>query len=309
MKFCLNPEEYFKMFPVPLSVAREHLKLCSEMQLKALILHLSGEDIPEIANTLSLSESGVQDALSFWVQRSVLLNYQNKAVSHEKTSKSTSAIGSNVKIKEKPKAHEAAVRCSQDERLKTMMTEAQRMLGRLISPSEVSTMVWLHDDQGLDPAVILMAVQYAAVEGIKGFSYIENMCIGWVRDGVFTVQDAEKQLKKLFLQKSAWGIVESAFGIPHRKPTKKENEYSNIWINEWGFKKNMLETAYERCIDSTGKLSFGYINKILMKWHELDISEPEEIDDKEQMASKTKGKSVQRSYNVDKIKSKFNKFD
>lgn len=311
MKFCIAPKEYFNMFPMPLSVAVDYIKLCSEMQLKSLILSVSGCDNSEIASKLGTTENEIIDALNFWVQRDVLINDENAAlIDNAETKPQSSDEKRGLMTKSKPKAHEAAVRCSEDERLKAMMTEAQRMLGRLVSPSEVSTMIWLHDNQGLDPAVILMAVQYAAAEGVKGFSYIENMCIGWARDGVQNVKDAEEQLKKLYLRKSAWGIVESAFGIPHRKPTKKEGEYADCWVNEWGMKKELLEAAYERCIDATGKLGFGYINKILDKWNKLGVENVSEIAEKEQESnSKSKSSSAKSSYNVDNLKSKFNQFD
>lgn len=299
------------MFPMPISVATDHIKLCSEMQLKSLILCVFGCDNSEIAIKLGTTENEIIEALNFWVQRGVLINDNNVALIY---SAETKPQGSDEKrglmTKSKPKAHEAAVRCSKDERLKAMMTEAQRMLGRLVSPSEVSTMIWLHDNQGLDPAVILMAIQYAAAEGVKGFSYIENMCIGWARDGVQNVKDAEEQLKKLYLRKSAWGIIESAFGIPHRKPTKKEGEYADRWVNEWGVRKELLEAAYERCIDATGKLGFGYINKILDKWNKLGIKNVNEIAEKEQEStSKSKSSGKKSSYNMDNLNSKFNQFD
>lgn len=310
MKFCLNPTEYFSMFGCPKSVVTDHLKICTEIQLKCLLLCISGMDIDDIANKLSLTVSDAKDALDFWVQRNVLLTDAEVVVEKDVPVQSETET-KKVAVKQKPNSYDAARRCNEDEKLQAMMSEAQRMLGRLLSPAEMSTLIWVHDDKGLAPAVILMAIQYATAEGIKGFSYIENMCIGWANDGVSTVQDAEEKIKQLFLKKSAWGVVESSFGIPHRKPTKREMEYSDNWINILLFKKPMLEIAYEKCIDATGKLSFGYINKILQKWHEQGVLEPADISKldekgKEQKASKL---SENKSYDVAKIKNNFNKFD
>lgn len=296
------------MFACPKSVVSEHLKLCNEVQLKAMLLLLSGKSVEDIADALSVTLTVITDALDFWVQRGVV-NNGNSNNSDDKTVETENVVVNTPKklqMKQKPSAHSVALRCQEDERLKAMLSEVQRMLGRLVSPAETSTLIWLHDDQGLEPPVILMAVQYAAAEGIKGFSYIEKMCIGWAHDGVSTVKDAEEKLKTLFLQKSAWGIIESAFGIPHRKPTKRENEYSDTWINKWNFKKNMIEIAYEKCIDATGKLSFNYINKILQKWNENGITEPEQIENEK---STDQNRSSKKSYNVEKISGGFNNFE
>lgn len=310
MNYCLNPTEYFNMFPCPKSVVTEHLKICTENQLKCLLLCFSGMNTEEISNKMSLTVSDVKDALDFWVQRNVLLA-DDQVIAEKRTPVQSTLEPKKVAVKQKPTSYDAARRCNEDEKLQAMMSEAQRMLGRLLSPAEMSTLIWVHDDKGLDPAVILMAIQYATAEGIKGFSYVENMCIGWANDGVSTVQDAEEKIKQLFLKKSAWGVVESAFGIPHRKPTKREMEYSDNWINVLLFKKPMLEIAYEKCIDATGKLSFGYINKILQKWHEQGILEPADISkiDEKEKTKKASKSSENKSYDVSKIKNNFNKFD
>lgn len=306
MNYTINPNEYFNMFACPKSVVDEHLKLCNEVQLKVLISLLSGKGIEEIADALSMTLTDIKDALDFWVNRGVVNNCEIKVELNDDPVKTEAQVTKKVAIKQKPNSHSVALRCNEDERLKAMLSETQRMLGRLISPAETSTLIWLHDDQGLEPAVILMAVQYAAAEGIKGFSYIEKMCIGWANDGVCNVKDAEEKLKILFLQKSAWGVVESAFGIPHRKPTKRENEYSDTWINKWNFKKNMIEIAYEKCIDATGKLSFNYINKILQKWKENGIFEPDKIENDKKSEQNRNSKT---SYSVEKISGGFNNFD
>ncbi len=303
MKYKVNPSEYINLFGCPKSVVDEHIKLCSLLQLQSFLLLANGKDVEEISKILNVQENYVCDALDFWVQRGVLLNDEEKIETQPQPAENPDKPHI-VKVKSIPTSQEATLRCSQDERLKLMIDETQRILNRIISMSELSTLIWLHDDQGLEPEVILMAVQYASEQKIKGFKYIENMCIGWANEGISTVKQANDKINELYLRNSAWCLVESAFGIPHRKATKKEDEFSNRWVNEWEFNKSMLEKAYDKCIDSTGKIAFPYINKILAKWHESGFKKPEDIVE----TKKEEPKQNNKSYSIDKIHKKLNNF-
>jgi len=43
----------------------------------------------------------------------------------------------------------------------------------------------------------------------------------------------------------------------------------------------MIKLAYEMCIDNTSKLSFPYINKILLNWYQKGVKTPEDAAENE----------------------------
>ena len=45
----------------------------------------------------------------------------------------------------------------------------------------------------------------------------------------------------------------------------------------------MIKLAYEKAVDNTGKLSFPYINKILLSWHENSINSVEKAQQSEKI--------------------------
>ncbi|MEG1943322.1 MAG: primosomal replication protein N, partial [Angelakisella sp.] len=65
------------IFPVPTAIADKHLKLCSESQIKVLLLALRDApntvDIQYIGKRLGLSPTQVSDALEYWQQAGVLV--------------------------------------------------------------------------------------------------------------------------------------------------------------------------------------------------------------------------------------------
>ena len=91
------------------------------------------------------------------------------------------------------------------------------------------------------------------------------------------VSDAEQKITEIYKNRDAWSICSRAFGIDRRLPGKKEQDFANLWVTERGFGKEMLFEAYSRCVDTAGKFSLPYINKILEKWYKAGVKSVEEI--------------------------------
>lgn len=318
MKYSVNPSALGSMLAIPSVVAEKHLKLASGNQLRVLLAFfkfMSGDDyIEKISEVTSLKAAEIIDCLDYWTDCSVLVtDSKSRQISDAENESEKSAAKSRSvhTVSGKPTREEAVSRASGDEQLRFLFDEVQKKLSKQITVAQMSTLIWLHDTHGLPVEVILMAVEYSVSEGKPNFSYIEKVCVDWAENDVCDVAAAEKRLNQLYLTKSAWKFVRSAFGIEDRRPSKKENEYSDKWVNSFGFTKSMLKAAYDICIDSTGKMSFPYINKILEKWHKDGVKRVEDIN---KSSSKTSdggkdGAKSGTSYDIDKINSTFNDFD
>ena len=304
MNYSINPKELGSIFALPASVVDEHIKLASEYQLKALLLFIKNQSndkvYEETQKRLNLSEKELKECLDYWVQRGVL-------VSDDISVKKAEAAKKTVLAEEKtskPTREEAVKRIASSEELKYLTAVAQEKLARPITTAELRTFVWLYDSYGLPVPVIIQAIQYAFDSGRLNFSYIEKVCIDWARNDITTLSKAEERLNALYLSKTAWKLVENAFGIDHRKPSASEKRYAEKWVNEFEFNKNMLTCAYDICIDKTAKLNFKYINTILESWHKQGFKKPEDIT----MDNGDK-KDKLPSYSIDNIRKKVNNFD
>lgn len=295
MSYFLNPKNLSSVFTVPCSVSDKYLKLATETQLKVLICFLrnmsSDIDTKGIAELLSLPESEVLDALGYWASVGILMNPEQTSASNDKAPK-------NAVIRaEKPNRTDVAKRGLEDKKIMFMLREAQLKFGRNLKSNESATLVWLYDDMGMDVSVILMAIQYAFSESKGNIRFIEKTAIDWLNNGIETVIDAENEIAKTIQKKSAWGIVQSVFGIDKRQPSTKELEFSDVWINEWGFSRELLKAAYDTCVDTKTKLSMPYINKILEQWHKDKVTSVDGL--KEKKTSKKSGKSTTSSVTYD----------
>ena len=150
-------------------------------------------------------------------------------------------------------------------------------------------------------------MQYAYDSGKLTFGYLQKVCVDWAKNDIDTVSKAEERLNELYLSKTAWKITESAFGIEHRKPSATEKKYVEKWVNEFGFNKDMLEAAYDICINNTSKISFRYINTILESWHKKGWKKPTDIV--EESPKKDSNGKKSSFFDLDELKNNFNNFD
>ena len=64
--------------------------------------------------------------------------------------------------------------------------------------------------------------------------------------------------------------------IRGRNLTAAEERYAKGWL-DMGFTDEVFTMAYERTCLNTGGLSWAYMNKILMRWHESGWHSAEEV--------------------------------
>ncbi len=305
MNYSLNPNELGSFFALPSSVVDKHIKLASEYQIKTLLIFIKNQSNKNvykiISKKLSLSDTEVTECLDYWVQRGVL-NSENSNIENEKVIKTVVDTVSTSK----PTREEAVKRIAASQELSYLTDVVQQKLSRPITTAEIKTLVWLYDCYGLPVQVIIMAIQHAIDSERLNFSYIEKVCVNWAKNDITTLKQAEEKVNELYLSKSAWNIVRSAFGIDKRKPSATEQKYADKWVNKFGFNKDMLIFAYDICINKTARINFKYINTILESWHKEGYKKPADIKDSEE---KTNSKNKKTSYSIDDIKKKMNNFD
>ena len=148
MKFHLNPTCLSAAFTLPTSICDSHLKLANPEHLKVIIYifrNLSlGVDTEKIAQELDLSEYDVNEALLYWADAGILISENENIKTVPEKKKKT------LPKTEKPDRVDVAKRGNEDVRIAYLLNETQLKLGRNLKSNEMSTLVWLYEDEGLD---------------------------------------------------------------------------------------------------------------------------------------------------------------
>jgi len=186
--------------------------------------------------------------------------------------------------KPKPKARER-IRYSYDEctqmmredcELRQMLSVLGSILSKNLNHSEIAAFITLTKWYGLPPSCVAMLVEYCREIGKPSLAYIESTGIGWVSEDIITIEQVDSKIKHLRSARTAWNRIRVLLDLPERAPTKKEQEYANVWVNDWSFSDELIQLAYERCVDSKGKLAMSYMNGILSNWHKKGITTAEQ---------------------------------
>jgi len=166
---------------------------------------------------------------------------------------------------------------AQDSDLRDMLCAIEGIIAKPLNHTEISAYVTLVRYYGLPTACTVMLVEYCRSIGKSTIAYIEQTGRGWAEEEITTVERAVEKISTLQRARDSWNAVRTALDIPDRKPTQKESEFCSRWLEEMQLGIEMVKLAYERCVDSKGRLSMSYMNGILTNWHKKGLTTPEAV--------------------------------
>ncbi len=336
MQYQMNLGVWGSVFAVPSAVVDQHIKMAGAIQLKALLylLRHAGEavSLSQLASSIGKSEADTEDAVQYWVEAGVLSANEGQLApaaaaqqapavqpaAPPAAEKTQPAVQEQPKQEDgeremraraiavppvKPNPAEVAKRASESGEIAFLLNETQLRLGRMISPGEASTLVYLHDWAGLPAGVILMVIEYAQSKGKNNMRYIEKVALSWADEEIDTLEKAERKLSEMHEAADGWRRISSLLGLPERKPSAYEEKCVARWLKEWKLPEGLIRTAYDTCVDATGKMSFAYMNKVLERWQNDGIRTPAEAikqkGNRRAAAKKEDKPQTQTSYDLD----------
>ena len=173
-----------------------------------------------------------------------------------------------------------------------LIQETQNSLGKILSPDEMLRLFGIYDGLRLPPEVILLLITHCINESrgrgggrMPSIRYIEKAAYTWEREGIFCLDRAEEYLKALEARKSVRGEIKKAMQIKDREFSESEKQYVDGWI-AMGYGADAIGIAYDRTLLKTGKLAWGYLDKIIKSWHSKNLHTPQEILEKDKLSNR-----------------------
>lgn len=312
MNYKINWDGANGVFAVPDSVA-DSLKLANGKAVKVLLYILKNKitdiDYNSIAAAIGVSDEDVEDAISFWQQVGVIYADGSKPVQVETTASSSPTIKpteiSSERAKEKAtkmlSPAEIAEHTENNEEIKFLFGAAEATLGKVLTYTEQRTIIWLYEYYGIAPDILMMIMDFAVSQNKASIGFIEKIATTWHDNGITTHEQAEREIRQLQNFYSLSGQVTSRLEL-NRTLTPTERKF----VNEWASKNISIELivlAYERTIDSIGKVKFSYMNSILIDWYNKGCAAPNDVKALESKRSAAKPvpqkEAKKHSYDLD----------
>lgn len=324
MKYKVNWNGSDGVFAVP-DIAADCLKLANGKAVKVLLYILKNKitdvDFSLVAESVAVTEEDVEDALSYWQQVNVLYQDGNKPLSEYKpplpsekdncltiSSSEKTPMISDHRAKEKATKMitpaEIAERLKESEEVSFLFSAAEATLGRVLTYTEQRTIVWLHDYYGMAPDLLLMIMDFAKSQNKTSIGFIEKIAVTWHDNGISNHEQAEREIRQLQNYYSLSGQISTRLEL-NRTLTPTERKF----VNEWAAKNisiDLIIYAYEKTIDTIGKVKFSYMNTILLDWYSKGFGTVKDIKNAEsgqnsqfKRDSTTSSTDNEHSYNLD----------
>lgn len=174
-------------------------------------------------------------------------------------------------------------RAREDAGFAAVVQEAQKVLGHVLSSSDLKRLFGIYDYLALPPEVILMLLNHCVSTSRNrrpSMRYIEKEAYVWANREILSLEQAEEYIRRSRERQEDIGRVKEALNIRGRELTATEGKYIASWL-DMGFGEDCLSIAYDRTVTNTGALKWGYMNKILLSWHEKGIHTPAEVQEKD----------------------------
>lgn len=278
------------VFAVP-DAAAEALRLASGKALKVLIYMLKYRSLPNDPDDIGVTAEDIDEALSYWSLVGVI--YRNgtavqakvqpaphepvrviapkPAAVTEPAKPAPPAEKEVIRPRKSLLPTEIAERIAESREIALLFKSAEGSLKRVLTFDDQRTILWIYDHLGMSADIIMMLIAYCCSVGRTNMGYIEKAALDWHEKNISTHEQAENEI--LLMQKSFTfeGRVQSRLKMQN-KLTASQKKYIDEWAR-MDISVDMVELAYDKTVDATGKPAFQYMNKILAKWHDNNITD------------------------------------
>ena len=279
------------------------------VQLKTLLWLASDLTLAEkprqLAKLCGATEQELEGAISFWIDRGILVRDGEAAVAAmatvaEAPKKEKRTLVQRADTLPNYTSSELAELIERRHGLREMIDEAQRLLGKIFNPNEVNILVGMVDYLAIDEECILLLLAHCKRIGKNNLRAIEKYAFSLVDSGVSDAPSLEDRIAHIELLHSFEGEVRVLFGMKSRALSTKEKKMLGAWC-DYGYDIDVVRRAYDITINSTNEPSMAYANAIIERWHAEGVKTAEEVDAllAREAEQKGEGTSLGNSFDTD----------
>lgn len=276
LRFRLRQKEGEKGIFLPESVLKS-LTNATESELKLLIIlakegrdkdYLSESDLLPACEKAGLDRETFTEALAFF-RGAGLVENETETVVEKLVPPKTEEEEASVVIKPHKSSYtsEELARAAGDRKFAELLDFTQKSLGKSFNRNDIATVYSFVEALLLPHDVIMLAVEHCVTEGKGNLRYIEKLLIDFADNEVNTYERAEEYILARANYKSFESKIRKMLGLGQRSLTAREKSIISNWQTEWCCSDELIEFAYEKTVEKTGKASMSYMNKILENWH------------------------------------------
>lgn len=239
---------------------------CGEMGVTSSIL----------ATSLNLLESDVLNALNYWNDEGLI-----KLIPIDKMGNFNIEFVDLVKESKSQSKEINLLQALNKNSTKDMLNDIERLLGRPLSPKEMTTYLSWQDDFNFSSELILILFEYCVSRGKSDYRYIEKVAIAWKDMNISTIEEAQNYIKRTEDKWIKIRHILNYLGIKNLELMKPQEDMLDKWINDFNFPLEVIEKACNICFQRLNRADFKYIDGILSNWNKNNLKTIAAIEEKD----------------------------
>lgn len=197
-------------------------------------------------------------------------------------------------------------RSKEDAGFAAIVGEGQKVLGHVLSSSDLKRLFGIYDYLALPPEVILMLLNHCVSisQGRRpSMRFIEKEAYVWANREIMSLEQAEEYIRSSRQRREELGRIKESLGIRGRELTATEQKYISSWL-DMGFGEDCIALAYDKTVTNTGALKWNYMNKILLSWDEKKLHSRDQVEEKEgrRKAGASQGKTQDKPIDMEALR-------
>lgn len=232
--------------------------------------------LTNIVKALSMPVTEVFDACMYWQEKGLIKIEDGMIIFPGKAQEMENMQLPKMLLEDRPQyqPQELNMYAKKNSDVRRLFDMTQKYLGRMLTHSDLSGIFSLYHWLGLSIEVIDKLLSYCTENNHRNMRYIERVAIDWAESGISTPQDAEE---RIHLYNTEFRRIMRAFGQSGRNPIASEEKFMKKWINNWNMPIELIEIACEKTVLNTGKVSFGYADKIIESWYNAGVKNTDDV--------------------------------
>lgn len=282
--------------------------------------------ISKTADKFEHTEKDIRRALKYWEKMNLLrleydedknissIYFTDSAADRQTETGSAPAPAKPAAVKKPSYTADDMKQFQEKEDVQELLFVAESYLGRLLTPTDIQTLLYWYDGLGFSTDLIVYLLEHCIAKGHSSLRYMEKVALGWKDSNIETIEQAKLNINA---HSQTYFAVMKALGISGRNLVPSETAYINKWTKEFGFSQELITEACSRTISATHQPSFEYTDTILTNWHHQQVkhlSDVLKLDTAYQKSKSTVRTArpaaankfndfPQRSYDLDKLES------
>ncbi|WP_051538263.1 DnaD domain protein [Butyrivibrio proteoclasticus] len=277
----------------------EYMQDANDAQIKIYLylLRMMSANLPTsvsaLADKFNHTEKDVIRSLKYWEKRELIgleydgaghltgIHMEDIVSPKDKNSKKESSVIKAmptpqpviVDVPAKPNYSASQLRSFKQSEGQGLLYIAEQYFGRTLSPSEITTIYYIHDELQFSDDLLDYLMQYCVDNHKTDFRYMEKVAINWNQQGIKTPKQATAEK---YRHDGDIMTIMKALGMENN-PTEKEGSFISMWRGELGFSMDIIMEACDRTVMATQKNRLKYCDSILRSWHGENVKTREDI--------------------------------